>query len=145
MHKQIMALSNLIKPNEFMIYFIIGGIATVIDWSTFWLLNSQLSLHYQWSLISGYSIAAIFHYTANKVLTFSCQSKKIGSQMSLYFFVTMTSLICSMGIMSFIVNCFAIEKLYARMLTTILILVPNYLLHKHITFSKKIFLQPGVN
>ena len=83
----------------------------------------------------------IFHYVANKYVTFDCQSKEIGYQFSLYFLVTCASLVGSLGVMELLVTLLSIETLYARMLTTILILVPNYLLHKYITFSKKIFLQ----
>jgi putative flippase GtrA len=140
-----MKLATFIKPNEFMTYFIIGGIATVLDWSTFWFLSTHLNLHYQLSLIICYSTAGIFHYIANKFVTFGCQSKKLGSQFSLYLLVTLTSLLCSLGVMSLIINYMAIDKIFARMLTTILILVPNYLLHKHITFSKKLFFQPEAN
>lgn len=131
-----------IKPNEFMVYFIIGGIATVIDWSVFWLFSTPLHLHYQLSLVFSYMTASTFHFTANKFFTFECQSKKIGSQLSLYLLVTLTTLACSMAVMGLIINFLAINKLYARILTTILILFPNYLLHKYITFNKKIFLQP---
>lgn len=137
-----MKLSLVIRQNEFFIYFIIGGISTLIDWTTFWLLTSQLNVHYQIGLVSAYSTAGIFHYIANKLLTFECQSKKIATQFSLYLLVTLTSLLSSMGIMSLLVNYLLSNTLYARMLTTILVLFPNYLLHKYITFSKKIFYQP---
>jgi putative flippase GtrA len=132
---------NLLKTNEFLIYFIIGGLATLLDWSTFWLLSTPLNVHYQFSLIGAYLTAGIFHYTANKYFTFGCQSKKIGSQLSLYSLVTLTSLACSLGIMGLLVSYLSFNKMVARMLTTILVLVPNYLLHKHITFNKKLFLQ----
>jgi putative flippase GtrA len=143
--KPLMKLSNVLNLNEFFFYFIIGGISTVIDWTTFWVLTSQMNTHYQVGLVGAYFTAGIFHYIANKLLTFECQSKKIGSQFSLYLLVTVTSLIFSMGVMSLLVNYLIPNKLYARMTTTILILFPNYLLHKYVTFSKKIFLQPEVN
>jgi putative flippase GtrA len=143
--KSFMKLSTIVIPSEFLVYFIIGGISTVIDWAIFWLLTSQMHAHYQIGLISAYSTASLFHYIANKFLTFDCQSKKIASQFSLYLVVMISSLICSMGVMSLLVNYLIPNKLYARMLTTVLILLPNYLLHKYITFSKKIFLQPEAN
>ena len=137
-----MKLFRSSKMHEFLTYFTIGGISTVIDWSSFWFFSTPLKMHYQFSLILGYSIAAVFHYTANKFITFDCQSKKIGSQFSLYFLVTCTTLFCSIATMELFVSFLSFEKLYARMLTTILMLFPNYLLHKYITFNKKIFLQP---
>jgi putative flippase GtrA len=139
-----MKRSSLIKPSEFLSYFIIGGISTVIDWTFFWLLTIHLNMHYQFSLMVAYSTAGIFHYVANKWLTFGCQSKKIASQFSLFLLVTLTSFLCNLSVMSLLIHYVISNALYARMLTTILILIPNYLLHKYITFSKKIFLQTEV-
>ena len=134
-----MQLSHIIKLTEFFPYLIIGTIATAIDWSIFSITVSRLQLHYETALILAYCTAALFHYIANKMVTFKCPSKQIGSQFSIYVTVTLSSLALSMGVMALLINLFNLHKIAARIITTILMIMPNYLLHKHITFSKKIF------
>ncbi len=130
---------KLIKWNEFLTYFFIGGTATLMDWSIFWLVVKRLGLHYEIGLISAYALAGIFHFFANKFVTFQCKSKNLGSQYSIYIVLTLSSLVTSMGVIAILINLLALDKMTARILTTALMLIPNYLLHKNITFSKRLF------
>jgi putative flippase GtrA len=139
-----MQLSHTIKLAELFPYIIIGTIATAIDWSLFSVSVIWLKLHYVNALILGYTVAAVMHYVANKIITFKCESKQIGSQFSIFVIVILSSLILSMAMMAIFINLFAVQKITARMITTILMILPNYLLHKHITFSKKIFFVPQI-
>lgn len=131
--------NKIIALPELLPYIIIGGVATLLDWGMFSLAVTRLQIHYQFALALGYMAGGVFHYTTNKIITFKCRSKKLGSQLSLYILVGITSLLISMGVLAALINVFAISKVVSRMLTTGIMILPNYLLHKHISFSKKIF------
>ena len=125
-------------------YTLIGGVATIIDWSVFAIAVNKFGIHYEAALVLAYSAASLAHFSANKALTFKCESKDYASQLSIYIVVLGISLVFSMVIMAALVMLFPINKIWLRIATTLIMLVPNYLLHKHITFSKKIFIQPQV-
>ena len=129
----------LVLKKELFIYTLIGGIATIIDWSIFATAVTLLNIHYLPALILAYCTAGSFHYIANKVITFRCESKKIASQVTIYFAMMLISLAFNMLIMLALVKIFIFHKIALRMITTLLMLVPNYLLHKHITFNKYLF------
>ncbi len=135
-------IAKIISVPELLPYILIGGIATLIDWSMFSISVTWFHLHYQLALLIGYASGGVFHYCTNKIITFKCRSKQLGSQLSIYILVGAISLLGSMGVLAFLVNEFAINKILARVLTTGIMLLPNYLLHKHISFSKKFFAQP---
>lgn len=139
-----MKINSIIKWNEFITYFFIGGTTTFIDWALFWLTVKNLGFHYEIGLMSAYIPASMFHFVANKFITFQCKSKSLGSQYSIYIMLTLTSLMISMGIIAVIINLFQIDKMSARIFTTALMLVPNYLIHKNITFSKRLFATSNV-
>lgn len=134
-----MNLKQWIELNEFLFYLVIGTIATLIDWCMFYVFSHQIGWHYEAALAFGFCTAAIFHYFANKVVTFKCHSTELEKQLPLYLFVMVISLVCNMIIMAAIVKLYPLPKVMARITTTIIMIVPNYLLHKHITFSKRIF------
>lgn len=134
-----MKIHSIIKWKEFLAYFIIGATATVIDWSMFWLTVTKLGFHYEIALVSAYIPAGIFHFFSNKFITFQCKSKSLGSQYSIYIVLTFLSLAISMGIIAVLVNFLLFDKMFSRIATTVIMLIPNYLLHKNITFNKKIF------
>jgi putative flippase GtrA len=133
------ALSTLIRSRELLVYTLIGGLATLIDWGLFAVCLNQFSIHYQYALIIAYCTAGIFHYAANKLLTFQCASKQYGSQLTLFVLVMLTSLLCNIAILALLVKLVAADKVLLRMITTLAMLIPNYLLHKHITFSRRLF------
>ena len=132
---------RFIEKLELLMYTLIGGIATIIDWTVFAIALKWFDLHYEAALVLAYSAASLAHFSANKALTFKCESKDYASQLSIYILVLGISLILSMVIMALLVTWFPASKVLLRIATTIIMLVPNYLLHKHITFSKKIFTQ----
>ena len=136
-----MQLSDIIKLTEFFPYVVIGVIATAIDWSIFSLSVTWLDLHYQFALVLACCTASATHYTANKFITFKCHSKQFASQLPIYITLMFVSLALSMGIMATFINLLMLNKILARILTTGIMIVPNYLMHKHITFSKKLFAQ----
>lgn len=129
----------MIKLNEFRPYFIIGGISTLIDWSVFTATTVMLHFYYPLALTCSFLVAGIFHYTANKVITFKCRSKQIKSQLLLFVCVATVSLLLSIGVMSVLIKWLGHHAVLARMMTTGIMLIPNFLLHKNLTFSKKIF------
>lgn len=137
-----MDLANFFKLSEFKPYFLIGGLSTVLDWSIFWVANYPLGMHYEVALILAFVGGGLFHFFSNKIITFKCEYKKIGTQYSLYFVVAIVSLLINMGIIAIFIKVFLLNGMLSRILTTLFMLIPNYLLHKHITFNKKIFMQP---
>jgi putative flippase GtrA len=134
--------SHIIEKFELLLYTLIGGVATIIDWSVFAICLNWFDMHYEAALVVAYSAASIVHFSANKSLTFKCESKDYVAQLSIYILVLAISLGLSMATMAILVKYFVINKVLLRIATTIIMLVPNYLLHKHITFSKRIFTQP---
>ncbi len=127
------------RSNEFGYYFVIGGVATLIDWGTYAVCFKLLGFQYLIALVCSMGLAGCFHYIANKRVTFQCQSRQYGAQVPLYIFVALLGLAMSMGLMMVMVRVIGIPPIFANVIKTVLMLLPNYFMHKHITFSSKLF------
>lgn len=138
----MLIFSKLIERKELLSYIIIGTLVTALDWAIFAITLNWLGLHYQLCLVLGFIIGGITHYSLNKLFTFKCRSTAITSQFSVYILMISLSLLCNMGVMALLVNWLAINKIILRITTTLIMVMPNYLVHKYISFSKKIFTQP---
>ena len=135
-------LFNLLKrlhKIEFSRYFIVGTIATLTDWGLFFILAVLLNIYYQFSLVAGLVSGAAVNYALNKLFTFRCKSRAIFRQLSVYSVVFLVSLAFSSMFMFVFVDIITIFKMYARMLTTFIMLVINYTMHKYLTFNKRFF------
>ncbi len=137
-------IAQLINRKEMMIYIIIGVFATAADWLTFGIVVKTFNMAYQSALILALMAGGLVHYTANKTFTFNCRSRKFGSQLPLYILLAFLNFLCSIGLMILLVKYAAFTKIVARIATTGFMILPNYLLHKHLTFNKRIFLQPDI-
>lgn len=124
---------------EFSTYFVVGGIATVIDWLVFAFATIWLGLHHLIALAASMGTAGLFHYFANKKMSFQCTSQQYGRQISVYILVALVGFGMSFAIISGLIYLFYLNPVWARILTTVLMLLPNYILHKYITFNQKIF------
>lgn len=122
---------------KFLRYLLVGGVATIADWASFYLLAIVLGVYYQTSLLISFSVGAVINYSFNKKFTFNCKSKKILKQFSLYVLVLAMYFLITIFVMFIFVNLFLLEKMTSRILTTISTVFIHYLLHKNITFNKK--------
>lgn len=133
-----------ILRKELMLYIIVGVSVTALDWVVFVISVNMLNIHYQLSLVLACAAGSAAHYIANKSLTFKCHSSRITTQLSLYLIVAAGSIGLSMLILHILVWLFITNVIILRFATTIIMILPNYLLHKHITFSKHIFAQQKI-
>ena len=132
-------LYKKLKNFEFIRYFSVGVVVTLVDWGSFYWLALLIGLHYQLSLAISFSLGGITSYTCNKIFTFKSKSRKIIGQFSIFILLSLFSLLLSSGIMFVLVDLVLIHKMFSRILTTFTLVFINYLLHKYITFNKKFF------
>jgi len=120
-------------------YLIVGIIATLFDWSFFYLCNYILTLHYQISLGIGFTIGTLINYTLNRLFTFMSKAKHVISQMGTHFTIALSTLLISLLIMYLLVDIINLTNMISRIITTAIVFFINYILHKNITFNKKYF------
>jgi putative flippase GtrA len=135
-------MKKLIKSTlkrDFVRFFIVGGISTIVDWIVFYLLAFLALSHYQLALVVGFSCGAITNYSLNKTYTFKSKTKKIASQFTIFILFATGALILSIGLMYLFIDLLIIHKMISRIITTGIIFVINYFVHKNITFNKKYF------
>ena len=116
---------------KFISYFFVGGIAALVEWSTFALFNSFLN--YMLSTVIAFLIATTANYILGKKMTFknNKQSKKdiIG-----VFTVSAIGLFLNMLLMHLLIDIIKIPiNIIAKIISTGLVFIWNYL-------SRRIFI-----
>jgi putative flippase GtrA len=89
--------------------------------------------------VLAFTAGALVNYTITKLFVFRCTSRQVPRQLTVYFTVTLATLLLSMLCMYVCVQLLAWPKLPSRMLTTGAMLPVNFLLHKLITFNRALF------
>jgi putative flippase GtrA len=124
--------------HQFVKFFFFSGFATMLDFTSFYLLI-QTQLHYQLCVVISFSIGAVAHFSMNKIYTFKNQSNQIASQFLTFLMISFVYLILSMVLMHLFVEIFGIWEMYSRVMTTFVLFFYSFVSHKYITFNKRYF------
>lgn len=128
-----------IFKNNFFKYAFIGGIATLIDWSLFYIFAVKFNFFYQLSLFISFSFASIFNFSVNRIFNFKSKSERILFQFLIYIFISLVSLILNGIVMFIFIEIIYLNKMFSRIATSLMMLSVNYFLNKNITFNKRFF------
>ena len=120
---------------SFFIYSISGAIATLVDWGSFYVMSSLFVWYYMAAVCISFTLGSLANFTLNKYITFKNKYDKLHHQYLLHLAVSIVSLGITVLIMYVLVDKAGFHKLNARILTTLIVLPVNFVLHKNITFG----------
>ena len=124
-------LSEFIRQG---IWFLaIGTVSTLFDWAFFVIGYKWIHLSYWVALIISFSIGAFINFNLNKRLTFQNKSKNIFQPIT-FIIIAGIMLAMSLGLMAYFVA--RMDAVFARMITTGIIFICNFFMHKAITFGR---------
>ncbi|USN45925.1 MAG: GtrA family protein [Candidatus Woesearchaeota archaeon] len=126
--------------NLFARFVLVGGVATLVDWTTFYLLTVHVGLYYQVSLFVGLFLGSVTGYALNKTFTFKSKTKQITKQFLMHSSIVAFAFICSGIIMYVFVDALHLPAFVSRIMTTGIIFLLNFILHKYITFNETFYL-----
>jgi putative flippase GtrA len=121
---------------QFIVYIPLAGIATVVDWGSYYLLAKELKLNPILSVIISYTLGGLTNYSLNKIFNFRDKVKTIGFQMAVYGIIMGISYGLTALLMSIQIYLLSINFFIARIITTAIVLAYNFIMHKSFTFNE---------
>lgn len=116
-------------------FLIVGGIATLIDWAIYYVLYNYLSLEPLIANIISYSLSTIYNYLASVKYVFKVNKEKKKYHNFIIFIVfSLIGLLLSEGLIYLFINKLNINKMIAKIISTILVMIFNFI-------TRKIFLE----
>lgn len=135
-----MKIKRKTQAKELILYGICGALSTVLDVGIFWFLANVVSLHYLVANAIAWVLAVIFSFLANKYYVFESRSfkREVWVKEATEFFGA-RGLACGidMGGMYLLVSVMGINKNYAKLIVTLVVIVLNYVLSKFWIFKKE--------
>lgn len=128
------------KYQETMLYLIFGGLTTLINIGSYWLLTSVFAVDFMVANALAWLISVLFAFVTNKLFVFD--SKSLAAALVLKEFVLflgarLFSGALDMGIMYLFVDILGFNDMVIKVLSNIIVIVVNYVLSKLIIFKKK--------
>ena len=128
-------LFKIFASRQFLAYLLFGGIATIVDWGTYWLFLYSLGLHYSLAVTFSFMLGSLTNFSLNKYLNFKNRYKKLHNQFVLYLLIAIIGLLFTILLMWICIELLSIDEFLARVIATAITLIYNFLGHKFITFN----------
>ena len=133
--------------NEFIkviLYLFVGGTAALVEWGLFYLFFYYLLVGLGLSVDTltmlatalAFGISTLYHYFLGNILVFDSGSKYDKSkELSLVFLVSIMGLVFNLVLMYIFVGLLAWQPMFAKVLTSCIVVVWNYLSRKKWIFK----------
>lgn len=126
------------KYREALLYLFFGGLTTVINILSFYVLRKfDISIYV--SNVIAWVLAVLFAFITNKLFVFESKgktAKENTKEMVSFFLFRVLSLIFDMGCMYLMIQIFSINELFSKIVSNILVILLNYIFSKVFIFKK---------
>ena len=122
---------------QFFRYAFIGGIATIIDWSTLFILTDIVSIHYLFSACFSFLVGLIVNFLLSKLMVFKAEEAKVNGVLEFVAYAIIGAV--GLGLTELIMLGFTdfvkLHYMMSKVIATVMTLVWNYIARKRIIYS----------
>ncbi|MBO5556537.1 MAG: GtrA family protein [Oscillospiraceae bacterium] len=134
-----------VKYREFLVYFIVGCLTTVVSWGCKFLWGAIFYAGVTLPTVGQNTVLSIvenvsgiaFAYPTNRRWVFQSRNPNILAEMSGFVGSRLATWALSYGLNLLLVNVFRVDYRITTMLVSVVVFVSNYVLSKLVVFKKK--------
>ena len=123
---------------QLLLYLVVGGLATLVEWGTFFVLNAPLSLHYAAATALAFIASTFANWLFGRLILFrDTQKSKAATAKELLkiYAVSVAGLVMNLAIMFVAVEECAISEMPAKILATGIVFAWNFLVRKLVIYK----------
>ncbi|QQE79061.1 GtrA family protein [Alicyclobacillus sp. SO9] len=121
-------------------YIIMGGFTTLVNFVVFWLFAAKLGIDYRIANTIAWVVAVLFAYVTNRTYVFKSHSKtkrQIAGELGSFVGFRFLSYLMDLGVMIVLISGFGVNESWSKIWTNVLVMIANYLFSKLFVFRKK--------
>lgn len=122
---------------DFFLYVVVGGLATIVEWAAFWVLTNTSDMHYLWATALAFALSTLANWYFGRLLVFKERHGSLAREIGSIYLASMVGLLLNLIIMFVLVQTFAAEEMWSKVIATVLVFVYNYLVRRLVIYKKK--------
>lgn len=135
--KKIVALLKSESIKELFLYLIVGGLATIVEWAGFYFFCNILPVQYLLATTLAYIVSTFANWLLGRILVFRKPSKQsLAKEILSIYLVSIVGLLGNLAIMFVMVQLLSLDKMFSKIVATILVFAYNYLIRKFLIYKK---------
>lgn len=120
---------------DFMLYLIVGGLATIVEWGIFFLLNQLLSINHLLATAIAFIFSTIANWGFGRLLVFKRSHESLSKELTKIYATSIVGLIINECIMYLGVDVFGAHAMLIKIIATAVAFIWNFLVRKHIIYN----------
>ena len=128
------------KYRELILYVFFGGLTTLVDWASYWLLTDLLHVPYMAANLLSQILSILFAYVTNRIWVFESKvhgAKGIFAEMVKFFGARGVSLLLNMLCMFVGVDLLSGNDKVVKLIASVLVVIANYVFSKLFVFRSR--------
>lgn len=128
------------KYRELILYVFFGGLTTLVDWASYWLMTDLLHVPYMAAAFLSQIFSILFAYVTNRRFVFESRVsgvRAVAAEMAKFFGARGVSLLLNMAVMFLGVDLLHVNDKVIKVIASVLVIVANYIFSKLFVFRDK--------
>ncbi len=123
------------KLRDLILYGIVGGLATIVEWGLFYLFNTPMGMNYELATTIAYIIATFANWGFGKLLLFK-GIQNLWKELAQIYLTSIVGWLLNLLIMWVLVSGFGVGEMWSKIIATGLVFFWNYLMRKLVIYKK---------
>ena len=123
--------------SDLFLYLIVGGLATIVEWSGFWFFFHMLHIQYLLATALAFVFSTFANWLFGRLLVFrGKQNQSLLKEIASIYLTSIGGLILNLLIMYVMVDFLSMGEMVAKITATVLVFSYNYLIRKKLIYKK---------
>ena len=119
---------------DLIIYGVVGGLATLVEWAFFRLFNASMGLHYELATTFAYIISTFANWGFGKLLLFR-EKQNVWKELGKIYLTSIVGWLLNLLIMWVLVSLLSSPEMLAKIVATGLVFIWNFLIRKLVIYK----------
>jgi putative flippase GtrA len=121
----------------FIVYFFVGGVSALIEWSAFALAHHAAGLNFIIAAVAGFVVATYANYRLSARYTFFSRGVGHAKEVALVYLVSALAFAVNLGVMAALLELTELPVMAAKILGTGAAFTWNYILRQFVVFDRE--------
>lgn len=120
---------------QLFLYLIVGGLATLVEWGAFYIMNQRLAVHYMAATALAFVISTFANWAFGRLILFRASKQSTWSELAKIYIVSIIGLLFNIVIMYVEVDILLMNEMLSKMVATGIVFIWNFLIRKFVIYK----------
>lgn len=126
------------KIRELILYLIVGGLATLVEWAAFWLFDELCGIQYLAATALAFALSTFANWAFGRLLVFKKkEGMSLWKELAAIYAASIVGLLFNLAIMFVLVQFLSVPEMISKMTATIIVFIYNFLIRKLVIYKTK--------